>query len=87
MDNIQELLKNDYKVYVAVNEDRDVDGKIIPRIMIWEDGERYEIDEVRDIRRAASLKGGGVGLRYEVRIGNTITYMWLEETRWFVERK
>ena len=87
MENIEELLTNDTKVYVAVNEDRDTSGKITPKSMVWEDGIRYEIDEVLDIRRAASLKGGGVGLRYEVRIGNSVTYMWLEDKAWFVERK
>jgi len=86
-EELQELLKNDYKVYVEVNEDRTADGKIIPKSMIWEDGERYEIDEIKDICRAASLKAGGVGMRYTVRIGDSTTYMFLEVDRWFVERR
>ena len=46
-----------------------------------------EIDRVLDVRPAASLKAGGAGLRYTVRIGRTETYLFLEETRWFVERR
>lgn len=84
---LQELLKNDIKVYVDVNEDRCADGRLVPRSMIWEDGELYEIDRVIDVCRAASLKAGGVGMRYTVEIEGKTTYMWLEEDRWFVVRK
>ena len=85
--DLSELLKNEYKVYVTVIEKREADGRLIPLMLFWEDGEKYRIDEVLDVRRAASLKAGGVGWRYEVRIGEKITYMWLEETRWFCERR
>lgn len=80
-------LRNNYKVYISVNEDRLEDGTILPRSIKWEDGVVYEIDRVIEWRRAASTKAGGTGLRYQVRIGGKITYMWLEEDKWFVERK
>jgi len=86
-ENLAELLKNDYKVYVTVIEKREADGRLIPLILIWEDGEKYRIDKVLDVCRAASLKGGGVGWRYEVRIGGQTTYMWLEDNRWFCVRR
>ena len=76
------------KVYVPVEALFDADGRVLPRTLIWEDGRRLEIDRVLDIRRAASLKAGGVGLRYLIRIGSHQTYMWLEDNnRWFVEGK
>ena len=84
-------LENDHKVYVDVNENRLKDGQLIPLSFIWEDGRRYEIDQVLDIRRAASLKAGGAGLRYKVRVKNHETYLYLEEEherlKWFMERK
>ena len=47
----------------------------------------YEIDRVLHVCRAASLKAGGAGIRYTVRIQNRETYLFLEENRWFVERR
>ena len=49
------------KVYVEVNADHSANGKVIPNYFVWEDGQRYEIDRVIDVRRAASLKAGGIG--------------------------
>ena len=84
-------MENDYKVYVDVNEDRHKDGGITPRSFVWEDGNRYKIDKVLNVRPAASLKAGGVGLRYTVRVGGRETYLFLEEdktgAKWFMERK
>ena len=51
------------KKYVEVLAKFDTEGKIIP-FMIKLDDEKYEIDKVRDIRPAASLKSGGAGIRY-----------------------
>lgn len=78
---------NNAKVYVAVEAHFAPDGRLTPTAVIWEDSTRYEIDRVLDIRRAASLKAGGTGLRYRIRIGHTETFLFLEENRWFVERR
>lgn len=76
------------KVYVAVSADFSAEGKILPRFLIWEDGKQYEIDRVKDIQRAASLKVGGVGLRYRIQIQGKESYIWLEDgNKWFVEAK
>ena len=87
----REYMSCDHKVYVEVSEIRQKDGKVIPMSFIWEDGMPYEIDKITDIRRAASLKAGGAGLRYTVRVQNKETFMFLEEDRgvekWFMERK
>ena len=75
------------KRYVAVEALFEEDGRVIPVAIRWDDGRRFPIDEVRDIRRAASLKTGGDGMRYTIRIGSSITYLFFEEPRWFVEER
>ncbi len=72
------------KQYVEVLARFDKDGKIIP-FMLKLDDEKYEIDRIRDIRPAASLKSGGAGIRYTCSIMGVTTYLFLEETKWFIE--
>lgn len=78
---------NPYKIYVDMDAHYDADGNIMPVRMTWEDGSKYEIDQVLDVRRAASMKAGGLGIRYTCRICGHIRYVWLEDSRWFVEGK
>lgn len=75
------------KRYVAVVARHDESGCVMPLAVEWDDGRRFEIDEVRDVRRAASLKTGGDGMRYTIRIGENVTYLFFEGPRWFVEEK
>lgn len=75
------------RVDVEVLARYDVEGRIYPVSVTWEDGRTFEIDRILDIRPAASTKVGGAGIRYTVRIGRTTTYLFLEESRWFVEAK
>lgn len=75
------------KVYVSVTVRFLEDGQIRPLSITWEDGREFEVDQVLDICPAASLKAGGAGIRYTVRIGRQVTYLFLEEDRWFVERR
>lgn len=75
------------KVFVEVTAKFDTDGILTPLSLVWEDGTIYEIDRVLDVRRAASLRAGGMGIRYTVRIGGQQSYLFYEEPRWFVQRK
>lgn len=75
------------KVYVEVTARFDTDGNITPLSVTWEDGTVYTIDKVLDKRRAASLKAGGIGMRYTCRILGQESYLFYEEPRWFVEAK
>ena len=76
------------KVYVAVNLDVDIEGKIRPRSIRWEDGHVYEIDRLKQRIRAASTKVGGTGIRYTVQICGKPTFLFDEENgKWFVEAK
>ena len=73
------------KIYVETIAKFTIDGKIIPLAIIWEDGRRFEIDRVIDVRRAVSLKAGGQGMRYTVRILGKERYLFFDDTAWFVE--
>ena len=84
------------KVYVAVKAEFNEDGIMLPREITWEDGTKYMIDRVLDIRQAAAMKAGGQGDRYTVRINGNQSYLFFERStnqtgnnlgRWFVERK
>ena len=76
------------KVYVEVNADHMPDGSCRPRRITFTNGERYEIDRVRQACRAASTKVGGTGVRYTVIIRGCETFLFDEENgRWFVEGK
>ncbi|MDR1065339.1 MAG: hypothetical protein LBL25_03120 [Oscillospiraceae bacterium] len=84
-------MDSDGKVYVDVTERRLKDGGLIPLSFVWEDGVEYTVDGILDARPAASLKAGGMGLRFTVRVKRRETFMYLEEERglcrWFMERK
>ncbi len=84
------------KVYVAVKVDFREDGTMLPREITWEDGEKYAIDRVSDIRPAAALRAGGQGDRYTIFVNGQQSYLFFERSpnlsgniigRWFVERK
>ncbi len=75
------------KVYVEVTAKFDTEGNITPLSVTWKDGTVYEIDKIVDKRRVASLKAGGIGMRYTCRIRNQESYLFYEEPRWFVEAK
>ncbi len=90
------MMAESLKVYVAVKADFREDGIMLPREITWEDGRRFAIDRVTDIRQAASLKAGGQGDRYTVMIKGHQSYLFFERStairgnnigRWYVERK
>ena len=57
------------KKYVDVIAKMGADGKVMPLTIVWTDGLAFHIENVLDVRRAASLKSGGVGDRYTIYIG------------------
>ena len=84
------------KVYVDVDVSIRQDGFMTPKSLVWEDGTRYFIDKVTDIRQAAAMKAGGHGDRYTIIINGKQSYLFFERSanmsgnvigRWFVERK
>lgn len=84
------------KVYVTVLVEHSADGTMLPRVLIWEDGTKYEIDRVVDIRQAPAMKAGGQGDRYTIMVEGHRRYLFFERStnltgnvigRWFVERR
>ena len=73
------------KRYVEVVAAHLEDGTVLPQEVVWADGRRYAVDAVMDARMAASMRVGGTGVRYLVRVGHHETYLWYENPRWFVE--
>lgn len=87
---------NEVKVYVSVLVAFDSNGTMYPRALVWEDGHKYSIDKVLDIRQAAAMKAGGQGDRYTIMVNGQQRYLFFERStdqtgnnigRWFVERK
>ena len=62
------------------------EGKAIPKTILWEDGRSFSIDKILDIRRAAALKCGGVGIRYICKICNKEVAIFDEDGYWFLEK-
>ena len=75
------------KRYVPVLVRFEADGKLRPLEIEFAPGQRYPIDKILDVRRAACQSVGGVGDRYTCRIKGQESYLWLEKGRWFVAAK
>ncbi|MCF0136712.1 MAG: hypothetical protein HUJ69_09900 [Lachnospiraceae bacterium] len=76
------------KKYVNVLAEFSAEGELKPRYILWDDGRRFEVDKVKDCRRAASLKAGGSGLRFTCIIRGGEHFLFYEENyKWFVELK
>lgn len=75
------------RVYVKVIAEHDPLGRVKPMLIEWENGIKFEVDRVLDVRMAASTKAGGMGMRYTCRIRGHETYIFEDEGRWFVEAK
>lgn len=78
------IYDNPNKHFVEVKAVFDIDGNIMPVSIKYEEME-LEIDRIKDIRPAASLKSGGAGIRYTCMIQGKPTYLFLEDTKWFFE--
>ena len=64
------------KIYVNVFAKFSKEGQLLRQSITWEDGRQFEIDRVKDVRRAASLRAGGVGLRYTCQICGQHKYLY-----------
>ena len=75
------------KKFVEGVADFSPEGTLMPLTIVWDTGVRYQVDRVLDARQAHSLKTGGTGIRYTIRVGGRQTYLWFDGQRWFVEAK
>ena len=75
------------KVFVDVIAKFTKDGDLEPESFTWENGHIYEIDKILDMKKAASLKVGGHGIRYLCRVRNKEVVLFLEDGKWFLEAR
>lgn len=75
------------KIFVEVTARFDTDGSLTPLDLVWEDGRRYPIDRVLDVRRGGLAQSGGAGVRYTVQIGRCRRFLYYDRPQWFVEGK
>lgn len=74
------------KIYVDVLIKFSKDGQLLPKSITLQDDRKFEIDIVKDIRHAASLKIGGAGIRYTCQISGQEKYLYYEgNNMWFIE--
>lgn len=83
----ERIIMNSNKVYVDVMAEFSKEGILTPKSFRWIDGVVYEIQRVKDIRRAASLRAGGVGIRYTCIVNGRDSYLFYEDNNlWFMEK-
>lgn len=75
------------KRYVQVLVRFEANGKMRPMEIEFSEGQKYPVDQILDVRRAACQSVGGVGDRYTCRIQGQESYLWFEKGRWFVAAK
>ena len=75
------------KAYVSVNLDVDKEGVFYPRLIRWDNGLVFQIEQILYKCRASSKKVGGGGIRYTVMIKGNETFLFREGEKWFVEAR
>ena len=73
------------RTYVRVLVEFDEEGGVHPKRITWEDGRRFSVERVLDVRRAAATKAGGQGMRYTCRVGEKQLYLFHDDVYWFIE--
>ncbi len=74
------------KIELDILVEHTKDGRALPKTILWDDGRRFDIDKILDIRQAASLKCGGAGMRYICKICGKQVVIFDEEGKWFIEK-
>jgi len=77
--------ENPWKRYVKVRADFLTDGRIRPLMFRTEEGPIVRIDQIMDVRPAASLKAGGAGIRYICRVAERQIHLFHDGEYWFIE--
>jgi len=77
-----------YKRYVSVIVDTTEDGVVTPLAVEWADGRTFQVEGViGPPQRRHSIRAGGTGICYTIRVLGQVTRLWYEGPRWFVEAK
>lgn len=72
------------KKYVSVITLIEKNGKLRPLAILWENGVRYEIDRILEVRKTFSQLGG-CGILYSCMIQGKRRNLFYEVDRWFIE--
>ena len=56
------------KIELDIIVEHKKDGRAVPKTILWDDGRRFAIDKVLDVRQAAALRCGGIGTIYICKI-------------------
>lgn len=71
--------------YVAITAKHGLDGSIMPLVMHWPDGRKFEIDKILDIRTSATV-GNGLGKRYACKICNKMVNLFCDSSgKWYIK--
>ncbi len=73
-----------YKRYVDVITLMKKDGSMLPVMLVWDNGAKYSIDRIVEVRKAAS-QVGGCGILYKCKIEGKERNLFFERNRWFIE--
>ena len=83
------------KQYVHVDVAIGTSGHMIPKVLHWSDGRKYEITKVKAVVPAPARKADGQGDRFTIVVENQERYLFFERPtdtddasmigRWFVE--
>ncbi|MFA6282224.1 MAG: hypothetical protein WCY05_06980 [Candidatus Omnitrophota bacterium] len=75
------------KKYVDIIIKVSTSGKVTPMAILWDDGRKYDIDKVIDVRYSASQTGEG-GIRYKCLVQGKEVFVFEEQGKkrlWFIE--
>ena len=70
--------------WLSVTAEVDTDGVIRPLLIRWHDGRQWEVTKVLHTCTASHDEFEGV--RYTVKIGRAVRYLYREGQRWYVDR-
>jgi len=73
------------KEFVDVLIQYTTEGGKVPLGIQWQDGRMSSIDRVIDVRKNASLRAGGKGVRYTCRVKGKQMHLYTEDDLWYVE--
>lgn len=74
------------KIELDIIVEHKKDGRAVPKTILWNDGRKFSIDKVLDVRQAAALRCGGIGTRYICKICGKEVAIFDEEGKWFIEK-
>ena len=74
------------RTYVSITALHDTEGNIIPLILHWPDGRKFEIDKLLNVKPAPTV-GSGIGKKYRCRIAGKEVNLFCDnlDGKWYVE--